>query len=76
MKEFKEYLAGRAYKRALESNFDKADFSEYLDAHFTNPKLLFCRLTGEKVVNKRSVVEKHVKGKRYARALKSRDGVI
>lgn len=71
VKEFKEYLKGKAYKRGLESNFSVADYSEYLDAHFTNPKLLFCRLTGQKVVNKRSVVEKHVKGKRYIKALKS-----
>ena len=46
VKEFKEYLKGKAYKRGLESNFSVADYSEYLDAHFTNPKLLFCRLTG------------------------------
>lgn len=71
VKEFKEYLKGRAYKRALESNFDINDYSEHLLPYHRDNRFLFCKMTGSKVVNKKSVIQKHINGKKYKRTLES-----
>lgn len=61
------YLETKSYKRGLESQFDISDYELILVDFKGDPKYYYCQLTGAKVAKKKSVVEKHLKGKRFQR---------
>lgn len=71
LKEFQEYLKGRAYRRAIEADYELKDYSEHLSAHRSDPKFLFCNITRSRVANKKTAIEKHVAGKKYKKVLQS-----
>ena len=69
LEKFKSYLNSKSYKRGLESQYDISEYEKYLVEYKNNNRFLFCQLTGAKVARKRSVIEKHVMGKKFRRRL-------
>ncbi|CAD8167873.1 unnamed protein product [Paramecium pentaurelia] len=65
LQEFNNYLNGRSYKNALENDIDFTQFEPYIVQHKTDKNKLYCNLTRQNISKKKSVVLKHVNGKRY-----------
>ncbi|CAK76189.1 unnamed protein product (macronuclear) [Paramecium tetraurelia] len=65
LQEFTNYLNGRSYKNALENEIEFTQFEPYIVQHKTDKNKLFCNLTRQNISKKKSVVLKHVNGKRY-----------
>ncbi|CAD8171858.1 unnamed protein product [Paramecium octaurelia] len=65
LQEFNNYLNGKSYKNALESDIDFTQFEPYIVQHKTDKNKLFCNLTRQNISKKKSVILKHVNGKRY-----------
>ncbi|CAK87776.1 unnamed protein product (macronuclear) [Paramecium tetraurelia] len=65
LQEFNNYLNGKSYKNAVENDIDFTQFEPYIVQHKTDKNKLFCNLTRQNISKKKSVVLKHVNGKRY-----------
>ncbi|CAD8091648.1 unnamed protein product [Paramecium primaurelia] len=65
LQEFNNYLNGRSYKNALENDIEFTQFEPYIVQHKTDKNKLYCNLTRQNISKKKSVVLKHVNGKRY-----------
>ncbi|CAD8128330.1 unnamed protein product [Paramecium sonneborni] len=65
LQEFNNYLNGKSYKNAQENDIDFTQFEPYIVQHKSDRNKLFCNLTRQNISKKKSVVLKHVNGKRY-----------
>jgi hypothetical protein len=66
--EFRKYLSGKSYKMALEKVFDISHLKPYIEPYKKDPEqYLWCNVTKTRLAKLKSVVEKHVKGKKYNR---------
>jgi hypothetical protein len=70
VEDFKAYLSGKAYKRAKEEQVDIKGYERFLVDNKKDARFFFCVLTGQKVLKKKSVVEKHLNGKRFQKKCK------
>ena len=53
----------------MESQYDISGYEKYLVEDKNSSRFLFCQLTGAKVSKKKTVIEKHIQGKRFQRRL-------
>eukprot|EP00419_Tripos_fusus_P003938 CAMPEP_0172693700 /NCGR_PEP_ID=MMETSP1074-20121228/26175_1 /TAXON_ID=2916 /ORGANISM="Ceratium fusus, Strain PA161109" /LENGTH=202 /DNA_ID=CAMNT_0013514113 /DNA_START=105 /DNA_END=713 /DNA_ORIENTATION=+ len=65
-KKFRLMMAGRGKKQDL----DLVKYEPHLTQHKTNPNKVYCQLTGITLLKVPIVLDKHVLGKRYKKALK------
>ncbi|CAD8096698.1 unnamed protein product [Paramecium sonneborni] len=65
LQEFNNYLNGKSYKNAQENDIDFTQFEPYIVQHKSDRNKLYCNLTRQNISKKKSVVLKHVNGKRY-----------
>mmetsp|Transcript_6732 Transcript_6732/g.6039 ORF Transcript_6732/g.6039 Transcript_6732/m.6039 type:complete len:221 (+) Transcript_6732:22-684(+) len=63
--EFNEYLKGKSYKMALERNHDFSQYQPWIVDFKGDSTKLYCRVTKQVLNRLKSVIEKHVKGKRF-----------
>lgn len=68
--EFRKYLSGKSYKMALEKAFDFKQFQPFIEPYKKDPEqYLWCNVTKSRLAKLKSVVEKHIKGKKYNREI-------
>ena len=67
---YKQHLQSKSYKRAQENNYNIDEYADILVEHRSDSQYLYCKITGLKVIKKKSAIEKHVKGKRFRHGLK------
>lgn len=65
LENFQAYLTSKSYKSGTESQFDLTAHEDYLIAHKDSKNFLFCRLTGVKLPNKKTAVERHISCRKF-----------
>merc|ERR1719433_1007203 len=68
-KKFRLMMAGRGKKQDL----DLSKYEPHLTQHTTNPNKVYCQITGITLLKVPSVLDKHVLGKRFKKALKEHE---
>jgi len=67
--DFKAYLASKSYKMAQDRNHDFTQYAPHQVDYNKDPKKLYCRITHRVLDKLKSVVEKHVNGRKYKKTL-------
>merc|ERR1719195_1503850 len=68
-KKFRLMMAGRGKKQDL----DLSKYEPHLTQHTTNPNKVYCQITGITLLKVPTVLDKHVLGKRFKKALKEHE---
>ena len=64
---YESHIKSKSYKRAVESKFDIEEYEEIIIPHKNSEHFMFCQLTGAKLPKKKSVLIRHIEGKKFQR---------
>lgn len=64
------YWNGRAHRTAREAQFDPGDYEPWIVPSRHDSKMMYCKLTKQTMVRKKSVLDRHRAGRRFRRLLK------
>jgi len=67
--DFAAYLTSKSYKMAQDRNHDFTQYAPHQVDYNKDPKKLYCRITHRVLDKLKSVVEKHVNGRKYKKTL-------
>ncbi|KRX05083.1 hypothetical protein PPERSA_06717 [Pseudocohnilembus persalinus] len=67
---FQKYLQSKSYKMAKEKQYDFEQHEPYLVQHKSDSRYMFCQLTGTKLIKRKTIIDNHVKGRKFQKLKK------